>query len=264
MSLGISRATSVDRLLAKGRRTAPAKASIAAPLGWLVSNMVDGAGDAARLEVEQAVDIAAQRVGEECASADQAQLLAFVEQQDHRAAEAAVLEDRPDLEQSRDPDSIVGGARARGNAVVMRAEQERLAGRRPQQCDDVSDSCAGDQPRFLEVVARELIADDRLQAHLLKLGDEPRPDHVVGGEVRGMRALVAENATQAAPWRARHRTGPARCVRAAARKSAGTWPPARRAAGRRRASASNVSRRIHVPPCPRNGASHIALRRRLR
>ena len=48
---------------------------------------VDRPLDPARLEVDQAVDVAAERIGEKGASADQAELFALVEQEDDRTLE---------------------------------------------------------------------------------------------------------------------------------------------------------------------------------
>src|SRR5205823_13702338 len=85
---------------------------------------VDRPTYAARLEVDQAVDVAAERVGEEGAGADEAQFLTLVEQQDYGASERSVFEDRGDLQQSRYADPVVGGAGPHGRAVVVGVEQQ--------------------------------------------------------------------------------------------------------------------------------------------
>src|SRR5437899_8073610 len=89
---------------------------------------VDGPAHTARLEVDEAVDVAAERISEKSAGADEAQFLAFVEQQDDRTPERLVSENGPDFEQRRNADAVVGRSRSDRRAVVMRVEQDRVTG----------------------------------------------------------------------------------------------------------------------------------------
>ena len=109
---------------------------------------VDRPAHAARLEIDQAVDVAAQRVGEKGARADEAELLAFIEQQDDGTLERLIPENGPDFEQRRYADAVVGGSWADRRAVVMGIEQDRLAGLRADNGDDIAHPGAG-TPRAL-------------------------------------------------------------------------------------------------------------------
>src|SRR3954454_19018497 len=86
---------------------------------------VDRPAHPARLEVDEAVDAPAERVGEKGAGADEAEFLAFVEQQNDWTPERLIPENGPDLEQRRDPDAVVGCSWPDRRAVVMRVEQDR-------------------------------------------------------------------------------------------------------------------------------------------
>ena len=153
----------------------------------------DRASDAPSFEIEQAVDALAERIGEESAGPDEAELFTFVEKQDHPPLERSILQDRADLEHGRDPDPVVGRSRTHRHAIVMGAEQQRLSVGRSDRRNHVSYASAGDEPCLLEVIARNLIADDRLESHLPKRRDEARPNQVIGGRIRRMWSLIAQN-----------------------------------------------------------------------
>src|SRR5438067_350852 len=89
---------------------------------------VDRPAHPARFQVDEAVDVAAEWVSEKSAGADEAQFLAFVEQQEDRTPERLFFENGPDLEQRRNADAVVGRSRSDGRAVVMRVEQNRVTG----------------------------------------------------------------------------------------------------------------------------------------
>ena len=147
----------------------------------------------ARLKVDEAVDVAAERVGEERARADQTQLLALVEQQDQRAFEWAVLHHPGHFEQGRDAHAVVRRTRSEGDAVVMRVQEYRLASRRPDHGDHVADPRAAYSARLVKLVAGQLVADDRANSHALELSNDALTHRVAAGRIGGMGTLIAEH-----------------------------------------------------------------------
>src|SRR5687768_17348596 len=82
-----------------------------------------GAGDAAGLEIEQAVDLRGERITrDERTGADQSHLLAVVEQETDWPPQLAAAQRRRGLEQGGDADAGVGGARAGKSAVMVGGE----------------------------------------------------------------------------------------------------------------------------------------------
>ena len=148
---------------------------------------------AARLEIDDRVDVTAERVGHEGACADQPQLFAFVEEQDDGPPWRLAFQDRADFEQRRDAYAVVTSAGPDWRAVVMGVQKQRPAAWWSERGNDVADAGAGHAALLVKLVAGELVADDGCQPDLLQLGDQAGADKVRCRRIGRVRPLVAED-----------------------------------------------------------------------
>ena len=75
----------------------------------------------------------------------------------------------------------------------MRVKQKRFPSGRSKDGDDVANAGAGNTANLEQLVAGQLVTNDRLEAHLLKGHHQPLAYDIVRRAVRRMRPLVAED-----------------------------------------------------------------------
>ena len=130
----------------------------------------------------------------------------------------------------------------------MRAQEERLARPRPKLGDDVANPRTGDEARPLEIVADDLVANDRVEAYPSQLADQPRADEIVAFGVAACGLWSPRTAASRAFARPASNSPGALSREAAARKSAPTWRPCGK--HEKDESQSNDCAAPHgLPPC---------------
>jgi hypothetical protein len=174
-----------------------------------------------------------------------------------------ILQNCGELEQGCDADSIVRCAWSDRNAIVVRVEQHRLAGSRPEHGDDIPHPCAADPALLEQLVAGKLVADDRVKADVPEDRHKTRAHRIVRDAVGRVRALVAKNVGEArlSPCGI-ELTGSA--MRPEPRRLLQHRRGGHRAEQRHQQDRKQDDGFAHGPPCARGAPSHIALRRRLR
>ena len=153
--------------------------------------------DAARLEIDQGVDPARHRIAaQEGAGAEQAHLLAFVEQEGDGTGQRLIAKQKSGLQQGGDADSGIAGAWAREGTVIMGGQEQMAPLGRTDGRDDVADPGAGDRSASGKAVADEVVGHARAQSNRAHLGEQAGTDFVARFAVDRVRPLVAEHARQ--------------------------------------------------------------------
>ena len=120
------------------------------------------------------------------------EVLALVEEEQDRALERPVLQDRRNFQQGGDDGAVVGCSRPDGGAVVMSIEQQRPSRRWSDRCNDIANAGARYATLLVQLVAGELVADDGVEAHLAQQGHDPLANLGICFRVARVRTLIAE------------------------------------------------------------------------